>query len=249
MIFFEKYGMEGKEFFRISKLPDFDFPLHFHRAYEIIYVNNGKVSVSVDKKEYLLQKNDLAFVFNNQMHEFKTIDHSDIYIIIFSPELIGDFYMNYKGFIPDCNVLHLEGELNTKKLKSIYGQKSFLYSLCADLVVKKSFVPVKQSPQTKVLYKILLYVENNYTLDCTLKDAAKYLKYDYPYISKLFVRLMNMTFTDYLNQYRISQACYLLKNCDEAIGEIAEKCGYNNLRTFHRNFRKITGQSPKQYRV
>ncbi|RCX12194.1 AraC family transcriptional regulator [Anaerobacterium chartisolvens] len=244
MIFFEKHGVDQKELFRFFPLKNYNFPLHFHRAYELIYINDGHLSVSVDQKEYLLQKNDLAFIFTNQMHEFKTVEYSDITIILFSPELIGDFYMNFKGFIPNDNVLHLERELNLKNACSIYEQKSFLYAVCADLINQKQFIPVKQSHKIRVLYKILLYIEQNYSVNCTLKAIAKYLQYDYSYISKLFVKLMNMTFTDYLNNYRISQACYLLKNFHQPIGEVAINCGYDSLRTFHRNFRKIMGQSP-----
>ncbi len=249
MAFFEKHGVVGKEFFRFFSLKNYHFPLHFHLAFEMIYINSGQLYVSVDQKEYLLEKNDLVFIFTNQMHEFKTMDYSEITIILFSPELIGDFFMNFKGLILNDNVLHLEREPDLNKLNSIYSQKSFLYAVCADLVNKKSFVPVKQSPQTKALYKMLLYVEQNYSAHCTLKDVAKHLQYDYPYISKLFVQQMNITFTDYLNHYRISQACYLLKNSQQSISEVAINCGYNNLRTFHRNFREITSHAPKEYRT
>lgn len=249
MVFFQKHGVEEKEFFRFFPLKNYHFPLHFHLAFELIYINDGQLHISIDQKEYHLQKNDLAFIFTNQIHEFKTIDYSEITIILFSPELIGDFFMNFKGFIPNDNVLHLEEELNLNKLTSIYSQKSFLYAVCADLINQKSFAPVKQSPQTNVLYKMLLYVEQNYYTDCTLKAVAKHLQYDYPYLSKLFVQQMNMTFTDYLNHYRVSQSCYLLKNSQQSISEVAVNCGFNNLRTFHRNFRKISSHSPKEYRV
>lgn len=248
MVLFEKHGVDEKEFFCITPLRNYHFPLHFHRAYELIFVNEGQLSVSIDKKEYILRKNDLVFIFNNQMHEFKTIDYSEITVILFSPDMIGDFFMKYNGFIPDDNALHFEGGFDLVKLNSIYSQKSFLYAVCADLINKTSFAPIKQSSETRVLYKILIYVEKHYNDDCTLKDVAKHLQYDYTYLSKLFAQVMNMTFTDYLNHYRISQACYLLKNMDQSIGEVAMNCGYDNLRTFHRNFRKITGHSPKEYR-
>jgi YesN/AraC family two-component response regulator len=247
--FFENHGVEEEDYFRLIPLKNYHFPRHFHRAYELIYVNNGKLSVSIDEKEYLLQKNDLVFIFPHQLHEFRTIEFSDITVILFSPELIGDFYMKYKGLIPNDNVLHLEGEHDFTKLISIYRQKSFLYAVCADMISQKSFTTVRHSPQTKVLYKILLYVEQNYSSECTLKDVSKHLQYDYPYISKLFVRLMKMTFTDYLNHYRILQACYVLKHSHQTIGEVAIQCGYSNLRSFHRNFRKIIRQSPKEYRA
>lgn len=247
MVFFEKHGVDEKEFFQILPLKNYHFPLHFHRAYELIYINDGQLTLTIDQKEYQLKKKDMVFIFNHQIHEFKTIDHSDITIILFSPELVGDFYSIYKRFVPDDNVLPLNMELDFTKLDSIYGQKSFLYAVCDSFIKEKTFYEVKQSPQTKVLYKILLYVEQNYANDCTLKAVAKYLQYDYPYISKLFVQLMNMTFTEYLNQYRISQACYLLKNKSQSINEVANNCGYNNLRTFHRNFKTITGKSPRLY--
>lgn len=249
MVLFEKHGMDEKEQFHFFTLKNYHFPLHFHRAYELIYVNSGQLTAAIDQKEYVLEKNDLAFIFNNQMHEFKTSSISDITVILFSPELIGDFFMNFKGVIPENNVLHLHKEIELEKLNSTYAEKSFLYSLCADLVNRTSFVPIIESSQIRVLYKILLYVEKNYSYECTLKAVAKHLQYDYAYLSKLFVKMMSMSFTDYLNHYRISQACYLLKNLHHTIGEIAVDCGYNNLRTFHRNFRRITGQSPKEYRA
>lgn len=247
MVLFERHGVDEKELFRFFSLKNRCFPAHFHHACEIIYVNDGQLSVSIDQKEYLLQKNDLVFVFANQMHEFKAMEHSSITIILFSPELVGDFYMNYKGFIPEDNVLHTEKALDFGRMNSIYQQKSFLYAICADLVEQKSFIPVRHSPQTKVLYKILLFVEQNYFNECTLKDVARHLQYDYPYLSKLFTKLMSMTFTEYLNQYRISQACYLLKNSHQSIEEVAINSGYHNLRTFHRNFKKIMGHSPREY--
>jgi YesN/AraC family two-component response regulator len=246
--FFEHHGVEEKEFFRSSNLVNFTFPLHFHRAYELIIINEGELLVSIDQKEYVMNKNDIAFIFNNQMHEFKTMDHSNISIVIFSPELIGDFFMKYKGYIPENNVIHLRKAFDLDKLDSIYRQKSFLYDICGTLVDNTEFLPVEHSTKTEVLHKILLYVDRNYSEDCTLKVIAKKLQYDYTYLSKLFIQMTNMSFTEYLNQYRTSQACYLLKNSHQSISEISINCGYNNLRSFNRNFKKFTSHSPRKFR-
>ena len=126
MVFFEDHGVEEKESFEKFTLINDSFPLHFHRAYELIIVNEGELFVRVDQKEYLLQKNDVAFIFPNQLHEFKTIHHSHISVVIFSPELIGHFFMNYKGFVPENNVIHLHNTPILQTLHSIYQQKSFL---------------------------------------------------------------------------------------------------------------------------
>lgn len=248
LVFFEHHGVEEKESFHSFKLVDQTFPLHFHRAYELIIVNEGELLITIDQKDYVMNKNDIAFIFNNQMHEFKSINHSEITIVIFSPELIGHFFMNYKGYVPENNVFHLNHTPNLQQLNSIYRQKSFLYNICGTLVDNTEFIAVEHSTKTKVLHKILLYVDRSYSEDCTLKVIAKQLQYDYAYLSKLFVQMTNMSFTEYLNHYRISQACYLLKNSQQTIGEIATDCGYNNLRSFNRNFKRITKYAPKTYR-
>lgn len=248
MPFFEHHGIGEKKSFRYFKNVNYSFPLHFHRAYELIIVNKGKLLLTIEQKEYLLSKNDIAFIFNHQIHGFKTIDHSDITIIIFSPELIGHFFMRYKGYVPENNVFHLRSRPDLNSLNSIYRQKSFLYGLCSTLIEQSKFIPVKYSTKTKVLHQILFYVDKNYSNDCTLKSVAKHLKYDYAYLSKLFVQLTNMTYTEYLNHYRVSQACYLLNNSQQSIYEIAQDCGYNNLRSFNRNFKHITNYTPRQYR-
>lgn len=248
MAFFEHHGIDENEIFHVSHLQNFDFPLHFHHAYELIIVNEGQLSVTIDQKEYMMNKNDVAFVFNNQMHGFQSIKQSDISIVIFSPEIIGHFFLNYKGVVPENNVLHCENLPDLTKLDTIYRQKGFLYQLCGQLVEETEFLPVEYSSKTKVLHKILFYVDNNYSKECTLKKIAKELQYDYAYISKLFVQMMQMTFTEYLNHYRVSQACYLLRNSPQSITEIAFNCGYDNLRTFNRNFKKVTKQSPSAYR-
>ena len=248
MAFFEHHGIDDKEVFHVSHLQNFDFPLHFHHAYELIIVNEGQLTVTIDQREYTMNQNDVAFVFNNQMHGFQTVKQSDISIVIFSPEIIGHFFMNYKGVIPENNVMHIDHLPNLSELDSIYQQKGFLYQLCGQLVNQTEFIPVEYSTKTKVLHKILFYVDKHFSKDCTLKKIAKELQYDYAYISKLFVQMMNMTFTQYLNHYRISQACYLLRNSPQSITEIAFNCGYDNLRTFNRNFKKVTNQSPTTYR-
>ncbi|WP_416150036.1 helix-turn-helix domain-containing protein [Salipaludibacillus sp. HK11] len=248
MVFFEHHGVEEKESFHYFTSVNNNFPLHFHRAYELIIVNEGDLYITIDQKEYVLTKHDVAFIFNNQIHEFKTIDQSNITIVLFSPELIGHFFMNYKGYIPDNNVFQLTHFPNMDALDAIYKQKSFLYDMCSLLVDHTQFNPVEYSTKTKALHNILLYVDGNYGDDCSLKTVAKHLQYDYAYLSKVFVQMANMTFTEYLIHYRISQACYQLKNSQQSIGEIALNCGYNNLRSFNRNFKSITSHSPSKYR-
>ena len=51
-----------------------------------------------------------------------------------------------------------------------------------------------------------------------------------------------------LNQ-RVQRACHLLRNTDKRITEIAFDVGFNDSNYFTRQFRQITGQSPREYRM
>lgn len=248
MVFFEQHGVAEKELFKWFIPENYSFPLHFHRAYELIFVHEGTLSVTIQQKEYQLKKNQVAFIFSNQVHGFHSTGPAKISVVIFSPELVGDFFMKYKGYIPDNNVLQLQSIPELNKLNTTFRQKSFLYAICAELEEQVQFIPVQPSKKMEVLYKILLYVDQHYHENCTLKAVARQLKYDYAYLSKLFIQMTGMTFTEYVNHYRISQARYLLKNSQLPISEIAFNCGYKNIRTFNRNFKKITNMSPKMYR-
>ncbi len=245
--FFEHHGMKGKDFFQVTQMRNQSFPAHLHRAYELIYVTKGTLFLQIEDKNYTMTGGDLAFVFHNQIHYFNAEQGCVVHIILFSPEIIGSFYSLYRDYIPENNVIHLSSDLDFSLCDSIYAQKSLLYHVCALLLKSTNMKKVSKRSQTAVLQQIFAYVDQYYQTDCSLKVISLAIQYDYAYLSKLFVRMTKMHFTEYLNNYRISQACYLLRQQQDLILNIAEKCGYTNMRSFHRNFRKITGCSPREY--
>lgn len=248
MYFFEHYGMEEKEFFRYSSLHNISFPLHFHRAFELIIVEKGEMVITIEDIEYKLGKNEAVFVFPNQLHKLHTVSASTSKVIIFSPELIGHFYSSYKGFIPEANKIYLNSIPVENEVNAIYAQKSFLYSICDEFIKNMTFSPVKVSSKRKIIQNMLLFIDEHFHTECTLKDVAKAIQYDYAYLSKLFYHYTNLTFTNYVNKYRITQASYLLESTEDTISEIAMKCGYKTLRTFNRNFKEYKHLSPSAYR-
>ena len=57
-----------------------------------------------------------------------------------------------------------------------------------------------------------------------------------------------MTFVEYLNTIRIGHVCKLLADSDENVVNIAYECGFNNLANFNRQFKRLKGMSPSEYR-
>jgi len=247
MIFFEKHGVDGKVWQRfLLEVPV--FPLHFHRSYELVYVKKGGISITIDGKDWHLQEREMAIIFSNQIHEIVSAENGETVIIEFHPEMVGSFYREYQDKVPTVPILKMDPGFVERPLRSLFRQKSFLYEICAQLIEESTFEPFVESPKTNVLYKLLLYVEKHYQENCTLKEAARNLQYDYPYLSKLFFRMMRMTYTEYLNSYRIATATYLLNNSKLSTQDIAIECGYENMRTFYRNFQLIMKQTPKEYK-
>jgi len=55
------------------------------------------------------------------------------------------------------------------------------------------------------------------------------------------------TYTNFLNEVRISNACKLLINEDQSIQDVCFQVGFSNLSNFNRVFKKITGKTPSNY--
>ncbi len=248
MYFFEKHGMDETQTFNYAELINSSFPLHFHRAYEIIIVEQGEMTVKIEGKSYYLSEDEGVFIFPNQLHELITENQSHCRLLIFSPEMVKDFYSMYKHAVPDNNTITVNADIKKENMTSVFSQKSILYKFCDELTQSTSFSQRILPSKTKIIQTILLYIEEHYYEDCTLKTVAQDIQYDYAYLSKLFYQYTGMSFTEYLNRYRITQAVYFLNSTDLPVKEIAHQCGYNTLRTFNRNFKLYQYSSPTDYR-
>lgn len=55
------------------------------------------------------------------------------------------------------------------------------------------------------------------------------------------------TYTSFLNELRVSNACQMLLNKDWSIQDVCYRSGFNNISNFNRIFKKVTGKSPSNY--
>lgn len=66
--------------------------------------------------------------------------------------------------------------------------------------------------------------------------------------SNVFRQKMNMTPVEYVNFVRVKKACELIDKTDISMVDVAEKVGFVTPSTFKRNFRRIIGTSPYQWK-
>lgn len=92
------------------------------------------------------------------------------------------------------------------------------------------------------------YVGERYYENLTLTEVAEKTGVTAGYLSTLFQRELEKGFVDYLNEIRIDHACTYLQQNYLKTYEIAYKVGFNDEKYFSKVFKKITGQSPTEYR-
>lgn len=96
--------------------------------------------------------------------------------------------------------------------------------------------------------KIIDLIRRYYDTDLTLEQCAAKLHYNANYLSSVFRKETNCSFSEYLSAYRFNMAKKWLAETDMPIKEIAARLRYNNPQNFIRSFRKQEGITPGQYR-
>lgn len=98
--------------------------------------------------------------------------------------------------------------------------------------------------------RCIYYIDQNFMQPITLGDLTKKFAMSKSTFTLLFSQIVGMTFKQYLNEKRISQAQALVR-LDNTLSfqEISKLVGYDDFSTFFRNFVKIAGVSPSQYKM
>ncbi len=93
------------------------------------------------------------------------------------------------------------------------------------------------------------YIDDHHREPLTLPEVARAAKVSTSYFSRMFKKATAQTFTDYLARIRIEQARQLLRNSDARVGEVAFAVGFQSIPHFNRVFKKMTRESPREFRA
>lgn len=102
--------------------------------------------------------------------------------------------------------------------------------------------------ETVILEMSRHYITKNIKQRLTVEDAANYVNMGYEKFRKMFTNHYGISPGYYMQQHRIHQAQVLLGEAELTIKEIAAELGYTDAYTFSKQFKKLTGLSPKAFK-
>ncbi len=100
----------------------------------------------------------------------------------------------------------------------------------------------------KPLTKALTLLRDNSALTYSVRDIATRAGVSEPYLYALFKRHLGVSPHQYLLNCRLRLARIRLAGSDDNIKSISEECGFENLESFYRAFRRTSGMPPGEYR-
>lgn len=107
---------------------------------------------------------------------------------------------------------------------------------------------MRKNTSRGVLGKIEKEIRERYAENLTLKELSEKYYLNGAYLGQLFRKKFGQSFKDYLNNYRIKQACQLLLRTDKKIYQVAEMVGYHDLDYFVNKFIAAKGCTPAKFR-
>lgn len=251
-MFFETKRSIEKNYFYTQTDESLNFVSHIHNSYECIIVTEGELECNVYNETFVLRPGMAMLILPNHVHNYRTQEFSRSFLCIFSADFVSDFHSEIKnmGFTnavfeySDCGQISLLMKENPDK----YLIRAALYSLCG-----MAYKHLRESPQTgeggELTARILYYIQQYYNQSISLKQVAKEMGYNYTYFSNVFNRTFGCGFSQFVNRFRADNASELIRTTNQSMAEISNACGFESLRSFNEQFKRLYSLSPTEYRL
>lgn len=255
MIFHQQFNSESNYNFNTALYTDQIWGSHFHKGMELVYVLKGSVECTVNGADYEITEGDFCLCLPYDIHSYTPKEGALYWIIVFSEDFVSFFHREIKGKTGSSSVFRASKAVESYILeKLIYNDnptvftiKSCLYGICEEYLNCVELIEKDKKSMEKINL-IADSIAGKYKENISLADISKEFGYDYHYMSRCFKKMFNMSFTDFVNLYRIEASIDLLNNTDEGIIHIAAECGFQSVRNFNHYFKKIMKMAPSEYR-
>ena len=230
--------------------------IHFHSQIEICIVKQGTLEAFVNNSKKTLHKGDIAIALSYDSHRYVSNEEALYCALILPSDVCEKFYsaMHAKnlsspficGAACSAQIIEYLSHINNESANELL-RLGYIY-LILDLIKKEiSTDNSKDTPDSELFSRLLLYIHKNYNKDLTLSTISKAFGYHPAYISSYFKSELNIGIMRYVNVVRLKNAVLLMQQKKQTVTQIATDCGFSSMRTFYRVFRQEFGCSPKEY--
>lgn len=179
--------------------------------------------------------------------------NSNLYHYLYSPNNLSRPWYSYSDkrdqFFSLFNQAYLE---YSERPSGFHTMVTAIILQILQLIHRVETEPAQQmhtaEPKIESIDDALYYIEKSYSDKITLKAVAELSFMSVGHFQNQFKKVTGVTFNHYVQNVRIQKCCHLLKTTDKSVQQTANEVGYSDMKFFHSLFRKITGNSPQQYR-
>lgn len=252
--------------------PDY---LHFHNHLEIGYCYSGEGDLILEAQIHRFDNKMFSIIPKNIQHttnsEVGTVSRWE-YMFIDTEAFLNDKFkdkpllvdnlINRINFMASfCNyeknkkvgslILGLLNEIRTKKQFYKENIEGMLLSLLVEIARmnepsnREAIAPAQRG---NLIVPALDYISLYFADSIRVEVLAEECCISETHFRRIFGELMKMTPIEYLNFVRIHKACDYMRKANTSLLEIAHKTGFTTVSTFNRNFKKILGSSPSEWK-
>ena len=230
-------------------------PFHIHHSAELIIVVNGSISVTAGTEpERIIGPMQAAFIAPLRPHKYTSVANTEYLRCNFASYLLPDFFSVIEKktsescafSLNESTLRYIKDKINSNFGESIWAIRSFLYAIIDDFLASATLV--KSNGDGDILTRALTYMNENKKNDLTVGEVAKAIGYSKSHLSFCINRAAGFSFSTLLSMLRIEEAKIMLKRSKRSILDISLECGFGSERSFYRQFKSITGISPREYR-
>ncbi len=267
---------EGSSFRLLHQKVDAEYytwSYHYHPEYEIVCVPFGRGTRHVGNHFCNYENGDLVLIGPNLPHSGFGLNayslHEEVVV-----QIKEDVFTNSFLSLPEMSAInrllekakcgmHFSGhtkEKLTKKLlclSKLSPFERFVELACIlemmanseeyELLNPEIMLPAAMKKNSIRLQNIFTYVEQHFQEEIDIQKVASLANLSVPSFCTYFKKIMKVTFTDFLNQYRIQRSCILLQQ-DKTIAETCFECGFNNVTYFNKVFKKFLNITPSEFK-
>jgi len=263
---------EKFEVFHYKEPKRTDVELHDHDFYEIYFLLNGDVSYWIEGQTYHLEPGSILLINPQVLHRPIVSENSKVYeriVLWINKKYLDDFAENLsecffkvnsnKNYIIKLTEQYEISELTSKfstLIKEYYTEnyanelyaKSIFIQILIDLnrVVEKSKEKTHSSDkQSKMVSKIISYIDENYKNNISLDDLSEKFYISKYHLSHEFSREVGIGVYRYILLKRLTIAKQMILDGKNAT-QVCFECGFNDYTNFYRAFKTEYGISPRQ---